>query len=82
MIKLLKKNKKYLNFYCKNYKKFIGKELHGVTISYSGLLACLHLAGIGNVKKFLTKGYNATDGNASVKSYMNEFKNYNLENII
>lgn len=82
VVKLLKKNKYYFQYYCKNYKKYLGKKIHGITITYSGLLAASHLGGVGSVKKFLLTAYNATDGNQSVKDYLIKFQNFNLENSI
>jgi len=81
MIKLMKKNVYYLNYYLPNYENYIGKVIYGVLITYSGILAACHLAGVGNVKKFLLYGYNANDGNKTTKCYLKQFSNYNL-NII
>jgi hypothetical protein len=51
-----------------------------VYITESGLLAAAHLAGPGNVKKFLRKGYEFKDGNGTkMTSYMIKFSNYRLE---
>jgi hypothetical protein len=82
VIKLLKKNRYYFQYYCKNYEKYLGKKIHGVVITYSGLLAASHLGGVGAVKKFLLTSYNATDGNRSIKDYLIKFQNFNLENSI
>lgn len=82
VIKVMKKNKRYLKHYCKNYKQYIGKEIHGVKITYSGILAAVHLGGINNIKKFFNEGYNAKDCNMSIKDYMRIFGGFNLEKII
>lgn len=82
MIKLMKKNKFYLEYYLPNYKDYIGKNIKGVIITFSGLIAASHLSGVGGVKKFLTKGYNAHDGHMSTKQYLQKFNNFNLESII
>jgi len=75
MLLLLKKNKLYL----KHYLKYTNTTIRGVKITLSGLLAATHLAGIGNVKRFINSGYNATDCNgSSVIKYINEFNNYKL----
>jgi len=74
-IKLMKKNKLYL----KKYLKYVGKTVHGVTITLSGLLAGSHLAGNGSIQKFINSGHVAIDSNGTtVVKYMKEFSNYNL----
>ena len=59
MIKLLQHNKKKLN---KLITKYDGKTVHGVLVTESGILAAAHLAGQGNVKKFLRRGKDFQDG--------------------
>ena len=49
MIKLLKNNKHYL----RDYMSYVGKEVKGIKITLSGLLAGSHLVGNTAVKKFL-----------------------------
>lgn len=59
--------------------RFVGKEIHGVTITESGILAAAHLAGPGSVKKFLRSygGDNFSDAyGTSVSSYMKRFSGY------
>lgn len=82
MIKLMKKNKYYLECYLPNYKNYIGKIVKGVKITFSGLIAASHLSGVGGVKAFLIKGYNANDGHMSTKDYLKKFNNFNIEQII
>lgn len=74
---LLLHNKKILKKYIQKYH---GKELNGVVITESGILAAAHLAGPGNVKKFFRKGYEFHDGNGTkMTSYMVKFSGYHLE---
>jgi len=76
VIALINLNKKYIKYYIPNYKDYIGKTIHGVVITYSGMLMAAHLAGVGGLKRFLCTTCNPSDGNESVKSYMNHFKGY------
>lgn len=57
MMRLLKLNRSIL----KPYFNLIGKTIYGYEISESGLLGAAHLAGAGNVIKFLKTGYNPSD---------------------
>lgn len=45
----IKVNEKYL----KNFKKYIGKEINGILITWSGMIAAAHLRGAVSVKKYL-----------------------------
>ena len=51
---LLSHNRKKLKRYIKKYE---GQIIHGVLITESGVLAAAHLAGQGNVRKFLKNGF-------------------------
>lgn len=76
MLTLLKRNKHTLR---REIKKYVGKTIHGVYITESGILAAAHLGGAGNVKKFFRNGKNFADGNGTkITSYMKRFANYNL----
>lgn len=76
MIKNLKYNKRVLN---KHIETFEGKCVGGVIITESGLLAAAHLAGPGNVKKFLETGYNPSDSyGTKLSDYLIKFSNYDL----
>ena len=76
MLTLLKRNKHTLR---REIRKYVGKTIHGVYITESGILAAAHLAGAGNVKKFFRKGYEFKDGNGTkMTSYMKRFANYKL----
>jgi len=73
---LLSHNKKKLKRYIKKYE---GQIIHGVLITESGVLAAAHLAGQGNVRKFLRNGFVFEDGNGTkMTSYMKQFGGYIL----
>ena len=73
---LLSHNKKKLKRYIKKYE---GQIIHGVLITESGVLAAAHLAGQGNVRKFLKNGFVFEDGNGTkMTSYMKQFGGYIL----
>jgi hypothetical protein len=77
MYALLTHNRKVLR---RQISKYVGHTVGGVYITESGLLAAAHLAGPGNVRKFLRKGYEFKDGNGTkMTSYMIRFSNYKLE---
>ena len=77
MYALLTHNRKILK---RQLSKYVGTTVAGVYITESGLLAAAHLAGPGNVRKFLRKGYEFKDGNGTkMTSYMVKFSNYILE---
>jgi len=60
-------------------ERYVGKTISGVNITESGILAAAHLAGPGNVKKFLRSGgaTNFADGfGSTVKYYMKRFEGY------
>ena len=77
MYALLTHNRKILR---RQISKYVGQTVGGIYITESGLLAAAHLAGPGNVKRFLRKGYEFKDGNGTkMTSYMIKFSNYRLE---
>jgi hypothetical protein len=76
MIKNLRYNKRRLKRYIKNWN---GKTRFGIKITESGMLAAAHLAGQGNVKKFLRNGYNPSDINGTnLSKYLSIFSGYDL----
>lgn len=76
MLDLLNHNKKILQKYIEYWD---GKIIHGVEITESGILAAAHLAGPGNVKRFLKKGEEFKDGNGTkLTSYLTQFSGYKL----
>ena len=63
----------------KYIEKFDGKEINGILITESGLLAAAHLGGPGSVKKWFRTGKVREDGNGvKITSYMIRFGGYNL----
>ena len=77
MYALLNHNRKILR---RQINKYVGTTVAGIYITESGLLAAAHLAGPGNVRKFLRKGYEFKDGHGTkMTSYMVKFSNYKLE---
>ncbi len=66
-------------------KRYSGKYVNGVLITESGILAAAHLAGPGNVRKFLRTGgeWAYEDGNGvSVRYYLKKFSGYDTSHII
>ena len=63
----------------RDIKRYDGKTVGGVKITESGILAAAHLAGAGNVKKFLRSGgeirFNDANG-TSVRYYLKKFSGY------
>lgn len=69
----------------RDIKRSVGKKINGVEITESGILAAAHLAGAGNVKKYLRSNgeLNATDAyGADVQLYMKRFAGYDTSFII
>lgn len=80
-IALCKVNKWILR---KDIKRFVGKKINGTTITESGILATAHLAGAGNVKKYLRSNGLTSFADAygtTVYYYMKKFTGYNVSNI-
>ena len=76
MLQLLCYNKRKLQKYIDKYN---GKEIHGVLVTESGLLAAAHLGGQGSVKKWFRTGKIRQDANGvKITSYMTRFGGYNL----
>lgn len=68
----------------RDIKRFVGKRINGITISESGIVAAAHLAGAGNVKKYL-RSYGKTDFSdaygSTVAYYMKRFNGYDVSSI-
>jgi len=76
MLDLLNHNKKILQKYI-NY--WDGKKINGTVITESGILAAAHLAGPGNVKRFLKEGKEFKDGNGTkLTRYLTQFSGYEI----
>ena len=82
MVKLIEINKRIANKTSKRYKlniaDSIGRTVNGILITWSSVIGAGHLAGIGNVQRWLARKGNATDGHCSVKDYLNKFNNYDM----
>ncbi|OEJ98775.1 peptidoglycan-binding protein LysM [Flavivirga aquatica] len=63
----------------RDIKNFVGRRINGFIVTESGILAAAHLAGPGNVKKYL-RSYgldNFADGfGTTVQNYMKRFSGY------
>lgn len=65
----------------RDIKRFVGKRIGGVEITESGILAAAHLAGAGNVKKYLRSygAYEVSDAyGTSIGNYMKKFSGYDI----
>jgi len=64
--------------------RFQGKHVRGVEVTESGILAAAHLAGPGNVKKYL-RSYGAIDFEdtygTSMNQYMQKFSGYDVSHV-
>ncbi len=68
----------------KDINRFVGKRIGGVEITESGMLAAAHLAGPGNVKKYLrTYGeHNVADNyGTNITHYMKKFSGYDVSHV-
>ena len=68
----------------KDIQRFVGKKVKGVLITESGMLAAAHLAGPGNVIKYLRSygGDNVQDAYGTMlSSYLVKFSGYDISNI-
>ena len=65
----------------KDIKWFVGTKINNTIITESGIIAAAHLAGPGNVKKYLRSGgkHNPKDAfGTSILLYMDYFKGYDI----
>ncbi len=63
----------------KDIRRSSGKKINGIVITESGILAAAHLAGAGNVKKYLRSGgkFSFKDAfGSSVQHYLKRFSGY------
>jgi len=68
----------------RDIKRFVGLKINGILISESGILAAAHLAGAGNVKKYLRSwgDHNFSDAyNTSIEDYLRRFSGYDLKEV-
>ena len=68
----------------RDIKRFVGKKINGTLITESGIVAAAHLAGAGNVKKYL-RSYGQMDFSdaygTSIAYYIKKFGGYDLSKI-
>jgi len=63
----------------KDIKRSVGKKINGIKITESGILAAAHLAGAGNVKKYIrSNGANSFKDayGSSIQHYLKKFSGY------
>lgn len=68
----------------KDINRFVGKRIGGLKITESGMLAAAHLAGPGNVMKYLRSygSRNVADAyGTDISDYMNKFSGYDVSQI-
>ncbi|EAR02527.1 hypothetical protein [Maribacter sp. HTCC2170] len=78
----LKRNKWILR---REIKKSIGKTINKIKITESGILAAAHLAGAGNVKKYLRSNgqLNVEDVfGTKLSNYLNDFSGFDMSSIV
>ncbi len=65
----------------RDIQRFVGEHIKGVEVTESGMLAAAHLAGAGNVKKYLRSygRYDVKDSyGTNIAKYMNKFSGYDV----
>ncbi len=69
----------------KDINRYAGKTVGGVKVTESGILAAAHLAGAGNVQKFLrsagANGFEDANG-TSIRYYLRMFSGYDTSHIV
>lgn len=68
----------------KEIQRYAGKNVAGVRVTESGILAAAHLAGAGNVKKYLRSGgaNNFADAyGTTIRHYLRKFSGYDTSSI-
>lgn len=69
----------------KDIKRYTGRTVGGVKVTESGILAAAHLAGAGNVQKFLRSagenGFEDANG-TSIRYYLRAFSGYDTSHIV
>lgn len=69
----------------RDINNYVGTTIGGIEITESGILAAAHLAGAGNVKKYLRSGgsFNFNDAfGTSIKYYLKKFSGYDTSFIV
>ncbi|RKR13408.1 hypothetical protein CLV91_2127 [Maribacter vaceletii] len=65
----------------RDIRRFVGKKIGGIVVTESGMLAAAHLAGAGNVQKYLRSygSHNVADAYGStVSKYLKKFSGYDI----
>ncbi|MCW5516517.1 hypothetical protein [Muriicola sp. Z0-33] len=65
----------------RDIERYVGKNIRGIEITESGILAAAHLAGAGNVKKYLRSYGNLDVKDAygtSISNYLKKFRGYDI----
>jgi len=78
----LKRNKWILR---KDIKRSVGKTINNIMVTESGILAAAHLAGAGNVKKYLRSNnqLNVEDAyGTKLSDYLRDFAGYDITSIV
>ena len=68
----------------KDIRAYVGKRIRGVEISESGILAAAHLAGPGNVRKYLRSWGREDVKDAygtSISDYLKKFSGYDISHV-
>ena len=68
----------------RDIQAYVGKRISGVEISESGILAAAHLAGPGNVRKYLRSWGREDVKDAygtSISDYLKKFSGYDISNV-
>ncbi|MFS4417164.1 hypothetical protein [Maribacter sp. 2307ULW6-5] len=68
----------------KDIARYVGKNMGGIEITESGIIAAAHLAGAGNVKHYLRSfgEIDVSDGfGSSISKYIKKFKGYDISAI-
>lgn len=69
----------------KDIRRYVGRYMNGVKVTESGILAAAHLAGPGNVKKYLRSGgtINFEDAfGTSISNYLKKFSGYDTSFVV
>jgi len=68
----------------RDIKRFVGKKINGTLVTESGIAAAAHLAGAGNVKKYL-RSYGQQDFSdaygSTIAYYIKRFRGYDISQI-
>ncbi|CAM3487596.1 hypothetical protein ZORO111903_15225 [Zobellia roscoffensis] len=65
--------------------RFVGKRIGGIEVTESGILAAAHLAGAGNVKKYLRSwgAFDVSDSyGTNIAKYMKKFSGYDISYVL